>query len=62
VSYLNMHGIPTAASEPTGYAVDCHACGPHGEPHPTPAAADQLAGLHDDIHHQGVPTATVHPA
>ena len=66
MSYLNQHGIQHTAADPAGqpagYAVDCDACHLDGQPQPTADAAGQLAGVHDDIHHQGQPTAIVRPA
>jgi len=40
-----------------GYAVDCHACELFGTP--VQSAANQLAGIHDDIHHRGRLTADI---
>ncbi len=49
-------------SAAANYAVDCPTCGVYGPPVGTSDAAEQLAGVHDDMHHQGEPTADVHPA
>jgi hypothetical protein len=42
--------------------VDCFDCERHGTQAVTVEAAEQLAGLHDDLHHRGVPTAEVRSA
>jgi hypothetical protein len=62
VRYLDPDAGPYVAAEHTGYAVDCDTCGEYGRPQPTSEAASQLAAIHDDMHHRGVPTATVCPA
>ena len=48
------HIAPTS-----GYAVDCHACEQFGPPLASTAEADQLAAIHDHLHHQGHPTAHI---
>jgi hypothetical protein len=39
--------------------VDCDVCALFGLPAWHADEADQLAGIHDDLHHRGQPTATV---
>jgi hypothetical protein len=43
----------------TTWAVDCPACGITGEPLRHLDEADQLAAVHDHLHHRGRPTAEV---
>jgi hypothetical protein len=43
------------------WAVDCPACALAGEPLTHEDEAEQLAGVHDALHHRGRPTATVRP-
>jgi hypothetical protein len=52
---------PHSAAEHTGYAVDCLDCELFGQPVGTSNAAAQLAAIHDDTHHRGVPTASICP-
>jgi len=41
--------------------VDCSRCEQYGVDSTPTEGAHHLAGLHDDIHHRGTPTATVRP-
>ncbi|HSV68437.1 MAG TPA: hypothetical protein VLJ59_21435 [Mycobacteriales bacterium] len=41
--------------------VDCEVCELASGPLGCEAEAVQLAGVHDDVHHRGRPTVTVHP-
>jgi hypothetical protein len=40
--------------------VDCPTCQLHGQPVDCLDAAEQLAALHDQLHHRGHPTAVLH--
>jgi len=53
---------PYGTAAHTGYAVDCLDCELFGQPVGNSGAAAELAGIHDDIHHRGVPTASICPA
>jgi len=47
---------------PIGYAVHCCDCQHYwSDDQPTHAAAEQVAGEHDDTYHHGTPTAVVNP-
>lgn len=69
MSYLNSRRIPTAANTadsdragwPVHFAVECDPCGLFAPPLPTYDAAEELAGLHDDRHHDGALTAHICP-
>jgi hypothetical protein len=51
---------PVATDAPdTGHAVDCDVCALFGPPAWHADEADQLAAIHDHLHHRGQPTATV---
>jgi hypothetical protein len=43
------------------FAVECGPCGLAGEPLLHLDQADQLAAVHDHLHHRGVPTAATRP-
>ena len=50
--------VITAAGA-VGHAVDCDVCALFGPPAWHADEADQLAAIHDHLHHRGQPTATV---
>jgi hypothetical protein len=43
------------------WAVDCPVCDRTGEPLSHLDEAEQLAAVHDHLHHRGIPTAAVTP-
>lgn len=47
--------------QPTGYAVRCIPCGMAGDPVASRGDADQLAAVHNALHHHDHGTATVEP-
>lgn len=56
------HAAPVPVETPLAdrrHAVDCDVCALFGPPVWLADEAEQLAGVHDDLHHGGHPTATV---
>lgn len=41
------------------HRVHCVSCGRDGDPASTRGEAQRYAGLHDELHHRGAPTAVV---
>jgi hypothetical protein len=55
-----LSSTPTRTTAPL-WAVDCPVCQRTGAPLSHLDAAEQLAAVHDDLHHRGIPTAAPIP-